>query len=436
MLRSDYENTAEQSRVPRGSGLSSIGRLAALATAVLLLVGPVPGGVPTADADGAEGERERREQIREDRASAAAELDELQASDAELEAAVAELSAHVAAQEARVADARRATEEARAEAARLTEEADATEREIEELIELVRSRAVESYIGNGNERGGADEALLNAENPADLEHRKVLIETAHGSDQNALDQLAAAREQLDRQRELIEEAVAEAEELEAETEERLAEVEAARNEQQRLQDALATRIGEYRAEVDALAEEEDSLTAIIEEAEAEAERRAEEARRQAREAEEAARRAAEEAQSNGSTAPDAPARVDLPASADGLIWPTEGSVTSGFGQRWGRLHAGIDIGASTGTPIYAANSGEVIHAGTQGAYGKLVIIDHGDSFHTAYAHQSDIATSVGASVDRGELIGYVGSTGRSTGPHLHFETRVNGSPENPLNYLP
>jgi murein DD-endopeptidase MepM/ murein hydrolase activator NlpD len=110
-------------------------------------------------------------------------------------------------------------------------------------------------------------------------------------------------------------------------------------------------------------------------------------------------------------------------------------VTSGFGQRWGRLHAGLDIAAPEGTPIYAAKAGTVIHAGPQGAYGNLVLVDHGGGLVTAYAHQSRIATSVGASVSQGQLLGYVGNTGRSTGPHLHFETRVNGSAQNPMNFF-
>lgn len=122
-------------------------------------------------------------------------------------------------------------------------------------------------------------------------------------------------------------------------------------------------------------------------------------------------------------------------SAAGLIWPVQGVLTSPFGMRWGRMHEGIDIGASTGTPIYAAAGGTVIYAGWEGGYGNLTVIDHGGGLATAYGHQSQIAVSNGQTVSRGQAIGYVGSTGHSTGPHLHFEVRVNGTPENPLNYL-
>jgi len=122
-------------------------------------------------------------------------------------------------------------------------------------------------------------------------------------------------------------------------------------------------------------------------------------------------------------------------SAAGLIWPVQGVLTSPYGMRWGRMHEGIDIGASSGTPIYAAAGGTVIYAGWEGGYGNLTVIDHGNGLATAYGHQSQIAVSSGQTVSRGQLIGYIGSTGHSTGPHLHFEVRVNGTPVNPLSYL-
>ncbi len=122
-------------------------------------------------------------------------------------------------------------------------------------------------------------------------------------------------------------------------------------------------------------------------------------------------------------------------SAAGLIWPVQGVITSPFGMRWGRMHEGIDIGAPEGTPIYAAAAGAVIYAGWESGYGNLTVIDHGNGLATAYGHQSRLAVSSGETVSRGQLIGNVGSTGHSTGPHLHFEVRVNGVPANPLDYL-
>jgi murein DD-endopeptidase MepM/ murein hydrolase activator NlpD len=123
------------------------------------------------------------------------------------------------------------------------------------------------------------------------------------------------------------------------------------------------------------------------------------------------------------------------ASGGGCVWPARGSVTSEFGSRWGRLHAGLDIAGPIGTPIWAAKAGSVVVAGTQSGYGTTVVLDHGGGMTTLYGHQSRLAVSVGQSVSQGQVIGYVGNTGRSTGPHLHFETRYGGSPRSPRGCL-
>ena len=122
-------------------------------------------------------------------------------------------------------------------------------------------------------------------------------------------------------------------------------------------------------------------------------------------------------------------------SAAGLIWPCDGVVVSGFGMRWGRMHEGIDIGCAYGTPNRAAASGTVIYAGWLGGYGNLVVVDHGSGLSTAYAHASSILVGVGQTVSQGQTVSLVGSTGHSTGPHLHFEVRVNGVAVDPLPYL-
>jgi murein DD-endopeptidase MepM/ murein hydrolase activator NlpD len=100
-----------------------------------------------------------------------------------------------------------------------------------------------------------------------------------------------------------------------------------------------------------------------------------------------------------------------------------------------RMHTGIDFGATTGTPIRAAADGVVVVAGERGGYGNTVILDHGNALATLYAHQSRIAVAEGQSVAKGAIVGYVGSTGLATGPHLHFEVRVNGNPVDPMRYL-
>jgi len=125
-----------------------------------------------------------------------------------------------------------------------------------------------------------------------------------------------------------------------------------------------------------------------------------------------------------------------PTAAPGrLAWPVNAPITSPFGPRWGRMHEGIDLGAPSGTPIHAAAAGVVVYCGWMEGYGNLTVIDHGGGIATAYGHQSSIAVSCNEQVSEGQVIGYVGSTGHSTGPHLHFEVRVNGTPVDPLGYL-
>lgn len=144
--------------------------------------------------------------------------------------------------------------------------------------------------------------------------------------------------------------------------------------------------------------------------------------------------AAEDAAIRGRLAAAQGASDTIP-SAQGLIWPVSGPVTSPFGYRWGRLHAGIDIAAPSGTPIHAAAAGTVVLAGWTGGYGNYTCVDHGGGLATCYAHQSSYAVSSGVQVSQGQVIGYVGNTGHSFGAHLHFEVRINGNPVDPLGYL-
>ena len=186
------------------------------------------------------------------------------------------------------------------------------------------------------------------------------------------------------------------------------------------------RKADYLSEAASLAEVSEQLAGQI---------RASQARAQA------AASAPEPAQeSSGETAhTETPASASTPApasaSSSGLVWPVSGTVTSSFGARWGRIHQGLDIAASSGTPIRAAASGTVISSGWMGAYGNLVVIDHGGGLATAYAHNSSNAVSAGQRVSQGQTIASIGCTGSCTGPHVHFEVRVNGSPVDPLGYL-
>ncbi len=127
---------------------------------------------------------------------------------------------------------------------------------------------------------------------------------------------------------------------------------------------------------------------------------------------------------------------DSDATYDILRTPVDDVyVSSGFGQRWGRLHSGIDLALAQGNPIYAADGGTVYFSGYCGGYGNLVKIDHGNGMQTYYAHCSSLLVSPGQQVDRGEKIALVGSTGNSTGPHLHFEVIINGNCVDPSDFL-
>jgi murein DD-endopeptidase MepM/ murein hydrolase activator NlpD len=118
-----------------------------------------------------------------------------------------------------------------------------------------------------------------------------------------------------------------------------------------------------------------------------------------------------------------------------LAWPVSGPVTSGFGIRWGRMHEGIDIAVPYKTPVHAAGAGRVVYAGWMSGYGNLVVLDHGGGLSTAYGHNTSIAVGVGQDVAAGQVIAYSGSTGHSTGPHVHFEVRVDGAAVDPFGYL-
>jgi murein DD-endopeptidase MepM/ murein hydrolase activator NlpD len=133
------------------------------------------------------------------------------------------------------------------------------------------------------------------------------------------------------------------------------------------------------------------------------------------------------------------AHAEQPAPlTGGMTWPVAGRITSYFGYRYhpilhfSRFHAGLDFGASWGSPIVAAADGQVVAAGWAGGYGRQVRIAHGGGILTSYSHMSQIAAEPGSFVRRGQLIGYVGSSGLSTGPHLHYEVRRMGQPVNPL----
>ena len=131
----------------------------------------------------------------------------------------------------------------------------------------------------------------------------------------------------------------------------------------------------------------------------------------------------------------------IKANAAPNLWPVEGQVTGSFGERIdpfngeGAFHSGVDIGSGLGAKIIAPADGVVIATEMMGGYGKAIVIDHGNGISTRYGHLSGYAVTAGQRVSRGDVIGYVGESGRSTGPHLHYEVRINDTPVNPYKYL-
>ena len=130
----------------------------------------------------------------------------------------------------------------------------------------------------------------------------------------------------------------------------------------------------------------------------------------------------------------APAVAVKPAPP-AFVRPGTGGLTSPYGQRWGRLHGGIDLAAGMGAPIKAVTRGTVVSAGTEGGYGRVVRLQHADATVTVYAHLSEILVEKGQAVPTGHVIGREGNSGHSTGPHLHFEVRVGGRPVDPRPWL-
>jgi murein DD-endopeptidase MepM/ murein hydrolase activator NlpD len=346
-----------------------------------------------APAAGATSPEAQRAQVRNRRAQLAAQLNTLTASEAALVNAVKVLNQQVDAQTRLTAAARQAAAAADAEYAEASKQLDATKANLAQTTKLVVDHAVHEYI---SPRATTLDLGSDTTDLAAKARREALINSVNASTAELIDKLNAAREDYDVQlkaaRALREKAVAKKQQTEAS----LAALQQARAAKARLAAAELARKNAVLSESAALAASDAKLTALI----------------------------------------NARSSVgDSNARSSGCIWPARGSVTSEFGTRWGRLHAGIDVANSIGTPIWASKAGTVIFAGSESGYGNTVIIDHGNGFSTLYGHMSRISTSEGARVSQGQTVGAMGNTGHSTGPHVHFETRYNGTPRNPRGCL-
>jgi septal ring factor EnvC (AmiA/AmiB activator) len=286
------------------------------------------------------------------------------------------------------------------------------------------------------------ELLLNSGPAEEAIARGTYLQQVAATDQISLERLEAAQTAVAAERRRVAAEQERLEEMLAEQEALLAEVQELRERRALAAASARDRVRDLDREHGDLEEESDRLEAVIRQQQeeerrrqAEERRRLEEERRREAERQRQAEQQRQASQQTQQAAQPASSSGSAGGGGGSYVWPICAPVTSEYGPRWGTIHRGIDLGASTGTPIGASAAGRVIFAGWQGGYGNLVVIDHGNGVATAYAHMSSIAAGVGANVSQRQVIGYVGSTGDSTGPHLHLEFRVNGTAVNPRQYL-
>ena len=299
-----------------------------------------------------------------------------------------------------------------------------------EIATEIRDRQFDAFVDRArhiymNGWSGYIDAILNATSFTDLLNQIDRVNRIVQFDRNMVNELMRAEENIYIQVGIIQTTEAGLLFLEAYYLERM------RGYDELLEQKIAARIAfesTAAGQAAAIAQMEEDARAIGQTIQEEEDRRARE---------EAARRLEQQQQRAA-----AAARVAFVDDGIGLLWPLPGitNITSPFGNRrdpfhgGNAFHSGVDVGAPMGTNILAANDGRVIFAGWQGGYGNTVIIDHGNGMHTMYAHASSLMVRNGQYVNRGQVIARVGSTGRSTGNHLHFEVRINGSVTNPLNF--
>ena len=358
---------------------------------------------------------QRRRAAQAKRAAAAAQLDTLRADDRQLEAALRDLDTSVASQSATAQSAQQAERAAQAAVGSAEARLAATEQRMSGLRAQATALAIRAYVHPG---GDSLLEMVRSRDLGEASRRETLLAHVASTDRDVLGQLRATREDQQSEQSQLAKLRDQAEARRRAAAARLDELQRARTDQARLKAALDARIAAYTADVDGLAREEGKIQELIR------------ARSQPPPVPVPA------TPRPGLLQPAPAGNAPRAVSSGGLVWPASGPVNSPFGPRWGRMHTGIDIGAPSGAPIRAAKAGTVISAGYNGGYGLAVIIEHGGGLTTLYAHSSSLAVGDGASVSQGQVIAAVGCSGSCTGPHLHFETRVGGSPQNPMNFLP
>jgi murein DD-endopeptidase MepM/ murein hydrolase activator NlpD len=371
--------------------------LAGLAVGTLVSVGTGANAAPR-DISIDEAEREKQH-VKEKQAELAISMDAAQATVEELIAALTTLDQQVQEQQARSAEAERAWRDADRRFQEFENERAKIQLEADRYNNELRQQAVRRYTKP--EEDDSSVRLLKANDFDEAQQRKVLSETIAGNSADLIEHLRGARGRLEGLRQQASDARAEADARRAEQNELSRKVVAEQEAKTRLQAEWDERLKTLQHSDDELDAQVAGLDAAI-----------------------AAQRAKQGA-------------APLPSSNGRFVMPVNGRMGDGYGGS--RNHPGVDIIAPVGTPIYAAQSGRVVQTSTgggyNGGYGNLVVIDHAGGLQTRYAHQSSVAVSVGQSVSQGQVIGYVGLTGRTTGAHLHFEVYLNGVRQNPMNYL-
>jgi peptidoglycan DL-endopeptidase CwlO len=381
--------------------------LAALALAVLvgLLAGAAGAAEPQEELDRKEGMLGK---VRERQGVLTSELEEMSDEISRLEGAVSRLRSQEVEVEAELAAKQAELDGAQAQLDRALDHLAAVRGQLKRALTVLRERLVAIY-----EAGSPNlvNVVLTAEDWSEAASQTEYLNRIEEQDEAIAGRVRDLRDRAHavvvRQRELRDQIAAARDAIaarEAELESTRADIEAERGD-------LVSARGARKSALDGLSEREEVLEGDVSELQAEIQ--------------------SQLGTLSGVTGP-------VPSGSGTFAWPVAGTVTSGFGYRWGRQHEGVDIAAAEGTPIWAAGDGTVVVQQGEyesGGYGNYTCVEHSAGLATCYAHQSSFAVSLGEQVSQGEVIGYVGNTGHSFGAHLHFEVRVGGVAQDPLGYL-
>ena len=368
------------------------------------------------------------EQLGTEQAGAGEQIAALRLSTAELEVELARTVELVALSETRLSNiaARQAlTTDLHAAAERVLARAEAS---YDAQRRLATERLVNMYIFSTEHRTALSWQITDVQ---DLENRHVILTMVGEHDKVLLESLDVAVAEIGERRETLESLQSGIEELARQESQVLVETSRNRDLQAVLHAELQARIGQLHDEIEALEQAQAEVNAIMTERVAEIELEAAERDRLQRICFDRPRQPLD---SDGSWIDCPGVGVVIPPNA--VRWPVVDRVTSEYGPRWGRMHEGIDVGGALGASIHSAESGRVDYAGWIGGYGNTIIVDHGGGMTTLYGHMDGFAVSAGQTVSIGQVLGYVGNSGFSQGPHLHFEVRIGGAPVNPRKYLP